>query len=86
MSFWLRELMGWVLLAVGLAVFGLVIMLLIDGRVYQTAGMTVIGIFVFRGGIHLLKVALAARVCGQAAESLRAPLAEPVARRARSRR
>ncbi|MBX7103309.1 MAG: hypothetical protein K1X57_04470 [Gemmataceae bacterium] len=83
MSFWLRELIGWFLVALGLAVFFLVIVHLVNGRVYPTAGMTVIGIFVFRGGIHLLKVALAARVCAEAAERLRAPVTLP-ARRGRT--
>jgi hypothetical protein len=73
MSFWLREVFGWALVALGLAIFWLVILHLVEGAVYQTVGMTVIGIFVFRGGIHLLKVALAARVCLEAAEKMQPP-------------
>jgi hypothetical protein len=73
MSYWLRELMGWVLLAIGLAVFGLVLLQLIEGMVYQTMGMIIVGIFIFRGGIHLLKVALAARACDEAAAKMRVP-------------
>lgn len=76
MSYWLREVAGWVLLAIGLGLFFLVVQHLIYGRVYQTAGMTLIGIFVFRGGIHLLKVALAVRACNEAAERLNASLAD----------
>lgn len=84
MSFWLRELMGWVLIAIGLAVFGLVMLHLIEGLVYQTMGMVVIGIFTFRGGIHLLKVALAARVCEEAAAKLHTPATAVPARRSRA--
>jgi hypothetical protein len=73
MSYWLRELMGWALIAIGLAVFGLVLLHLIEGLVYQTMGMIVVGVFTFRGGIHLLKVALAARVCDEAAAKMHAP-------------
>ena len=84
MSFWLRELMGWVLIAIGLAVFGLVILHLIEGAVYQTMGMVVIGIFTFRGGIHLLKVALAARICDEAATKMHAPATVVPTRRSRA--
>ena len=71
MSYWLRELMGWVLLAIGLAVFGLVLLQLIEGMVYQTMGMIIVGIFIFRGGIHLLKIAVAAEVCLEAEDRLK---------------
>ena len=73
MSYWLREFIGWALVAIGLAIFALVILHLINRQVYQTVSMTVIGVFVFRGGIHLLKVALAARICDEAATKLRQP-------------
>lgn len=64
--FWGREVIGWMLVFLGLFIFYICIALLLergpeiifDGPIY-----TVIGIFVFRGGIHLLKVAVAARVC-----------------------
>ncbi len=83
MSFWLREAFGWVLVIIGLAIFGLVILHLIEGLVYQTMGMTLIGIFVFRGGIHLLKVAVAARICEQTAAHLRVPATPPLVHRTR---
>jgi len=73
MSFWLREVVGWILVMIGLAVFFLNILMLIGGAVFSSAAMTVIGIIIFRGGIHLLKVALAARVCEQTAAKLRGP-------------
>lgn len=65
MRFWLRELAGWALVIVGLYFFLICLTLLInEPRSYLEAGpLTLIGIIVFRGGIHLLKVAMAARVC-----------------------
>ncbi|MFL5331091.1 MAG: hypothetical protein ACJ8C4_19545 [Gemmataceae bacterium] len=73
MSYWLREIAGWVLVVVGLAVLSFAILFLANGLVWQTTPIAVIGIFVFRGGIHLLKVAMAARICEQAARALRDP-------------
>jgi hypothetical protein len=72
MRFWTREVAGWILLALGLYVFYRSYTLLIDGHQYQIEGgiLTIIGIFLFRGGIHLLKIAVAARACMEAQQRL----------------
>jgi hypothetical protein len=79
MHFWIRELMGWVLVAVGLY-----IMLVCIGRllapgppIISAPIVAFMAIIVFRGGIHLLKVAVAARVASQ--PSPEAPRPAPVA-------
>ena len=51
-----------------------------EGSLIETGPLFVIGFVVFRGGIHLLKVAVAARVCLQAAEPV-AGKPRPAARR-----
>lgn len=84
MSFWLREFVGWVLVILGLAVFFLTILMLMGGQIFESGAMTVIGVFVFRGGIHLLKVALAARICEQTAAHLRGPILPPARSRMRA--
>ena len=64
--FWVRELMGWLLVIVGLGIFYLCIGLMLSGGteiLIEGPPVILIGIIVFRGGIHLLKVAVAARVC-----------------------
>jgi hypothetical protein len=66
MRFWGREVAGWALVVAGLFVFYLCFAFLSQGRVVETGPAAFIGFIVFRGGIHLLKVALAARVCMQA--------------------
>ena len=63
MRFWSREITGWFLIGVGLCTFFLCYESLLRGQVVSAGPMTIIGIFIFRGGIHLVKVALAARVC-----------------------
>ena len=81
MRFWVREIAGWVLLVLGLWVFLGCLDLLDRGRPIEAAAQTAIGFIVFRGGIHLLKVAVAARVCVQAQARLpdgRPPGAEQV--------
>jgi hypothetical protein len=73
MRFWVRELAGWVLIALGLFMAFWVWVLALEGpypRVLSPWPLTIFGIFVFRGGIHLLKVAIAARVCLQAQDRL----------------
>jgi hypothetical protein len=74
--FWLREITGWVLIALGLAAFYVVYFVLIrNGRIFESGPMVLIGIFLFRGGIHLLKVAVAARICQQSPEPKRKAIA-----------
>lgn len=65
MSFWIREILGWVLLILGLAAFYMCIGLLLraEPKFFRAAFLLIIGFFVFRGGIHLLKTAVAARIC-----------------------
>ena len=63
MRFWIREMMGWVLVGLGLFVFYLCVVFLFNHAVIEVGPLFVIGIVVFRGGIHLLKVAVAARIC-----------------------
>ncbi len=70
MRYWIRELAGWLLVGLGLLVFYACYELLLGGRYAETGTLTVIGIFLFRGGIHLLKMAVAARVCLQAQERM----------------
>jgi hypothetical protein len=66
MRYWWREVAGWFVVAIGLYVFYLCYRLLMAHYVMETGALTVIGIFLFRGGIHLLKMAVAAQVCMQA--------------------
>ena len=72
MRFWTRELAGWALLFLGLFLFYQVYRLAF-GRTpapVEMGFLTIVGIFIFRGGIHLLKVAVAARVCLEAQDRL----------------
>src|SRR5262249_49867509 len=68
MRFWTRELAGWALVGLGLFVFWKCYVLLMEYYFLQGGSLTVIGLIIFRGGIHLLKVAVAARVCLEARE------------------
>jgi hypothetical protein len=73
MRFWLREVAGWLLVGVGLYMGYLVYLLALGRHLVELWALAIFGIFVFRGGIHLLKVAIAARVCMQAQERLYPP-------------
>jgi hypothetical protein len=67
MGVWLREAAGWVLLGVGLAAFAVCyFVFLLQRRVVEATGLGLIGFVVFRGGMHLLKVAVAARAAREA--------------------
>lgn len=72
---WLRSILGflmllsgWALVLLGLLLFYVCFVFLVtEPPRYIAAGpLTLIGIMVFRGGIQLLKVGLAANICTQA--------------------
>jgi hypothetical protein len=73
MRFWIREVAGWLLVALGLYVFYITFAVLLTPGPWlvESIYLTVIGVVVFRAGIHLLKVAVAARVCLHAEARLR---------------
>ena len=76
MRFWIRELVGWLLIALGLYVFLICYAILVSQgpHLLEAGPLTFIGFIIFRGGIHLLKVATAARICLHAqTEILRKP-------------
>jgi hypothetical protein len=62
MSFWLRELAGWTLMVISLGMFALLYVFCERRMILEIWPWTIASIFVFRGSIHLLKVAVAARV------------------------
>jgi hypothetical protein len=70
MRFWFRELAGWLLVGLGLFIFFLVFVFLQNKGFVEAAVLAVVGVFLFRGGVHLLKVAVAARICQQAQDRL----------------
>jgi len=67
MRYWIHEAAGWLLLVVGLYLFYACFAWLLDpNHVIEAGVLSVIAIIVFRGGLHMLKVAMAARICMQA--------------------
>jgi hypothetical protein len=72
MRFWTRELAGWLLLGLSLYVFYRSYAFLTDENHHVLEGgtLTIIGLFLFRGGIQLLRVAVAAQVCAEAQRRL----------------
>lgn len=70
LGYWLREIAGWLLVLAGLWVFWLSIQLLREGLILRGPPIALVAFVIFRGGIHLLKVAVAARLTDQARREL----------------
>jgi len=83
--FYVREVAGWVLMVLGLWLFYQSYSLLMNRLIVQSGPTVLMGIVVFRGGIHLLKVAVAARVCQQAPAEARPAATRPHAVRPQRR-
>ncbi len=79
-AYWSREVAGWVLIGAGLFFFWQAYTFLVArpySRFFEAGPMVFVGFIVFRGGIHVLKVAVAA----QAARSLPDQQSQGAARR-----
>jgi hypothetical protein len=66
MRFWIREIAGWLLVLLGIyVIYGALceISARPSPKIFSAPAWLVAGFIIFRGGIHLLKVAVAARVC-----------------------
>lgn len=76
--YWIREIAGWLLVALGLFVLYVCFVLLVTHHaILEAIFLTVIGVIVFRGGLHLIKVAVAGRVCREAQQMAREPAPRP---------
>ena len=79
---WLREAAGWILLGTGLAAFAVCyFVFLLPGRILEAGALGLIGVTIFRGGTHLLKVAMAAKAAREIDRQpeLPRPAAKPLA-------
>jgi hypothetical protein len=70
MKFWWRELSGWLLIGLSMLGFVFVYDLAMGHFLTEMWAIAVISLVVFWGGIQLLKVAIAARICQQAQDRL----------------
>ncbi len=66
MSVWVREVAGWSLVLLGLILFGEACLFVINKRLFSAGPFLFAGFVIFRGGLHLIKVATAARACRDA--------------------
>jgi hypothetical protein len=62
----MREIAGWLLMLFGLFVLYVCYLYLDNSRPLEAGPLIIVGVVVFRGGIHMLKVSLAARICLEA--------------------
>jgi hypothetical protein len=70
MKYWWRELSGWLLIGLAMLGFVLVYRLALGHFLAEMWVIAIIALVVFWGGIQLLKVAIAARICQQAQDRL----------------
>ena len=61
MTLWLREVIGWAMLGVGVAAFAICYLFLTNRWIVEAGILSFAAFVLFRGGMHLLKVAMAAR-------------------------
>ena len=65
MRYLVYEIAGWALVVLGLYAFYQAFLMLVseEPHIFESVPATVIGFMIFRGGLYLVKVGVAARVC-----------------------
>jgi hypothetical protein len=76
-AFWTREIAGWALILLGLAAFWNSYVLLMNKLVFQAGPTVFMGFIIFRGGIHILKVAVAAQAARTLPDSVSTTTRKP---------
>lgn len=79
-AYWSREIAGWVLIGIGLWQFWNTYQLLLLRRIFESAPSAFVAFVIFRGGVHLLKVAVAAQAARALPEGSALPLTRKPAR------
>lgn len=73
-TIWLREIAGWVLLGIGLSAFAVCyFVFLLQRRIVEAVVLGGVGFIIFRSGLQLLKVAIAARIAVQNVKAVPKP-------------
>ena len=68
MSFWVREIVGWMLVGLGIYGFWITLAFLASqpARLIEGSTTAIVSTMIFRGGISLIRVATAARIVQRA--------------------
>jgi hypothetical protein len=61
----IREIMGWLIALIGLALIGVVLILALNRNVFEAMALALPATIVFRSGIGLVRLSAAARVAVQ---------------------
>lgn len=69
-SGWVREILGWLLVLVGLYGFFMALGLVVNRQVIGGSVVGVLSVFMYRSGVGFLKMAVAARICQQAQDKV----------------
>jgi hypothetical protein len=61
----MREVVGWIIAVLGLGLIAVVLLLALNRQVFEAMALSLPGIIVFRAGIGLVRLAVAARVASR---------------------
>ncbi|MCA8997535.1 MAG: hypothetical protein KDA80_11120 [Planctomycetaceae bacterium] len=69
MFFWIREILGWCLVLAGIVLVGMALTFVEDRQVVEAGVVVMAATLIFRGGLLLIRISTAARICLPPTES-----------------